>query len=174
MWLMCSFVIATATIIAPSPSTKPPRHNNKWKKLKTKNREALTSTRNSQPCWHWLKVMFLQLQLKHLLCHSCKMDNLIDHFKIITLQSTSPQDSLPIFLKTFSTCFLIEFSQKTTLLVWDCQLFAAETPQLLKLEGIAYSPVHCVLTILQCVTLLFHCQAVELLRSIRVSAQKNI
>ena len=34
---MCSFVIATATIIAPSPSTKPPRHNNKCEKLK--NRE---------------------------------------------------------------------------------------------------------------------------------------
>ena len=122
---MCSSVIAIAKMIVASLSTKPPRHDNKWEKLKIENREVLASTRYSQLCWHWLKVMFLQLQLVPLLQNGKFNWPLQNYYFAVNITPRLPSYFLKnlfnlflawIFVKndTFSLGLLIVCNRNTT------------------------------------------------------------
>ena len=113
---MCSSVIAIAIMTVPSLSTKPPRNNNKWEKLKTDKQRSLGKHKKLTVVLALAESYVHTAAIKTFAVPLSQYENSIDHFKIITLQSMSPKDSLPIFLKSFSTCFLLEFLQKMTLL----------------------------------------------------------
>ena len=106
---MCSSAIAIAIMTVPSLSTKPPRNNNKWEKLKTDKQRSLGKHKKLTVVLALAESYVHTAAIKTFAVPLLQHENSIDHFKIITLQSMSPKDSLPSFLKSFSTCFLLEF-----------------------------------------------------------------